>query len=560
MTARLAMVMALVLAAACGGASAVGPVRFRNQPVVWRVNDRNDVPKKPKEREYNRTLYHVDGYIVRRLTRMMEFQRARRAQNVNAVDEVPDSAWFTNRIGVREMTLDELRRGPNDGEGPEAHKPWTITGAKVGGLSIGFVMKDARGDKYLLKFDQKRGPEIETSADVIGQRLLWACGYNVPEDWVVYFRREELVIADDATKKDVFGDKEPMTAADLEAGLAKVDVGPDGTYRGLVSKYIDGIPIGPYSREGTRDDDPNDRIPHELRREVRGEYPIFAWLNHTDLQEDNTLDAWVEDPERPGVHYVVHYLIDFGKALGAMGKLNNWKWPGYTYRIDFEVALKSLLGLGVWPRPYDTIESPPIRGVGLFEVSKYDPGSWRPNSIYFPLLDKDRFDAFWGAKIIIRFSPDHIRTAVEQGRLTDPRAVDYLTEVLIARQRKTARYWFDRVAPLDRFEVEGEGESSRLCFDDLAIRYNLVDGGERTRYEVRTYDYEGSEIGAAIEATPAQGGRACVGPIARPSTRDGYSIMRIATRRGKTTLPRTQAHLAIDPATQRPRVIGLWRE
>ena len=33
-----------------------------------------------------------------------------RAMNVNTVDDVPDSSWFTNRIGVRDLPLDELVR------------------------------------------------------------------------------------------------------------------------------------------------------------------------------------------------------------------------------------------------------------------------------------------------------------------------------------------------------------------------------------------------------------------------------------------------------------------
>src|SRR5262245_13291748 len=38
-----------------------------------------------------------------------------RAQNVNTIDEVPDSSWFTNRIGTRALTIDEIVRGPNVG-------------------------------------------------------------------------------------------------------------------------------------------------------------------------------------------------------------------------------------------------------------------------------------------------------------------------------------------------------------------------------------------------------------------------------------------------------------
>jgi hypothetical protein len=36
-----------------------------------------------------------------------------RALNVNTLDEVPDSSWFTNRIGRREMPIAEVVKGPD---------------------------------------------------------------------------------------------------------------------------------------------------------------------------------------------------------------------------------------------------------------------------------------------------------------------------------------------------------------------------------------------------------------------------------------------------------------
>src|SRR3954468_6223784 len=36
-----------------------------------------------------------------------------RAVNVNTLDEVPDSSWFTNRIGRRPMPVSEILRGPD---------------------------------------------------------------------------------------------------------------------------------------------------------------------------------------------------------------------------------------------------------------------------------------------------------------------------------------------------------------------------------------------------------------------------------------------------------------
>jgi len=48
-----------------------------------------------------------------------------RAQNVNTVDEVPDSSWFTNRIGRRSMTAADIANGPNTTAGPAAGT-WTV--------------------------------------------------------------------------------------------------------------------------------------------------------------------------------------------------------------------------------------------------------------------------------------------------------------------------------------------------------------------------------------------------------------------------------------------------
>ncbi|MBA3451495.1 MAG: hypothetical protein H0T42_00195, partial [Deltaproteobacteria bacterium] len=291
---RCWLLITIVAATACA-APAAGTIRFVNQPPIWRVDDKRPLDRKPAEREYNRTLYQIDGFAVRRLTRAMDFPSTGRALDVNSLDEVPDSSWFTNRIGVREVSLDELRRGPNIDDSPFKHLPWTITGAKVGGLSLGFVIEDASKAKYLLKFDVRERPEMETAAHIIGHRLLYACGYNVPQDHVGYITREDLVLSPKATAKNPLGEKSPLTRENVDRGLETVFKTTDGRYRVMVSRFIEGTPIGPAAREGTRPDDPNDRIAHERRRTIRGQVPLFSWLNHTDIQEDNSLDSYVTE-------------------------------------------------------------------------------------------------------------------------------------------------------------------------------------------------------------------------------------------------------------------------
>jgi hypothetical protein len=40
------------------------------------------------------------------------------ALNINRLGEVPDSSWFTNRLGRHDMTIDEVVRGPSQVDGP----------------------------------------------------------------------------------------------------------------------------------------------------------------------------------------------------------------------------------------------------------------------------------------------------------------------------------------------------------------------------------------------------------------------------------------------------------
>jgi hypothetical protein len=557
-----ALALGLALPGCARPQGAVGRLRFANAAPVWKVHDRLPIAQ-PAEQGFAKVLYYFDQFFFRRLTNLMALRPAAHAANVNALDEVPDSTWFTNRIGVRELTVDEVRRGPNVDDGPDRSAPWVITGTKIGGSSVGLLMRDARGVKYILKFDLKGVPDMETAADVIVQRLFWAAGYNTPEDTIVFFPRDQLTLSPDAKVSDTFGNKRPMTERDLEAALARVDLGADGQYRGLASKFLGGRPVGGASNAGTREDDPNDRIPHEERRDLRGAFAIFSWVDHTDVKLDNSLDMYVEDPDEPANKFVVHYLLDFGKALGAMGWIERRPEDGFGYYLDFEYMLYAMPALGLWKRPWEDASGAPVRGVGRIESKWFDPGSWRPQYPWDPFTRSDRFDKFWGAKIVMRFSPAQIRAAVEQGRYEDPRATDYITQTLIERQRKIGRYWFTEVAPIDRVEVTRRDGGLELCFADLAAVYALEPDVADTRYLLEVYAYDGSALGELVRAQPGTardaGRTACATlPVPLPAARDGYAIVSIATQRPRRMLPPVDVHLARGPDGA-PRVIGIER-
>lgn len=544
----------LLFLASCASANpSVPDVRFANAPVVRVVNDRRNVPKPPEEVPFVRWLYHFDGQFHRRVTRALELPRPQRARGINALDEVPDSTWFTNRIGTRPVSPEEIAAAPGGVGSPEPYKPWTVISTKVGGVTVGFIIKDSRGKKFLLKFDPRGMPEAETANQVIVGKLFWAFGLNVTEDYVVYINKRDLVLAPDAVIKDSLGGERPLTQRELDRRLAMIEAAPDGTIRGLASAWLEGKPLGGHVSEGVRVDDPNDRIPHELRRDLRGLYALFSWLDHTDLHGANMLDLWVQDPENPNIHYVKHYWIDYGTALGFAAKKNSEPRLGYEWYLDYEKMLNNLLSFGAIKRPWEDRADQSLRGVGLYEVELYDPGSWVAASpVYLPIYVADRIDNFWASKIIMKFTREHIRAAVDAGQLSDPRAAEWLTNAIIARQRKTARYWFERVNPLDEFAIEGDA----LCFKDLSIAYAFA-SARSTSYRLERYDRAGKPLGPAWRFRANRDGVTCTQFDLAPDG-DGYTIFRYTTQRPGFS-GSTLVHVARAPKTGTPRVIGIYR-
>ncbi len=544
--------LAVVVIASCATTPSLPEVRFHNAEPAEVVNDRHDVPVQPAEREFVGYLYNLDGQFARRVTRALELNRHRRALGVNALDEVPTSTWFTNRIGVRDISPAELAAAPDGVGSPEQHRPWTIISTKVGGLTVGFIFEDARGERFLLKFDQRGYPEAETAAQVIVGKLMWGFGFNVTDDYVVYLRREDLRLSPKAVKKDTFGKERRLDWAEVDRQLALVEHRPDGSIRALASHWLAGKPIGGHAAEGVRPDDPNDRIPHELRRDLRGAYVLFSWLDHTDIHEGNLLDMWVDDPLHPGHHFVRHYWVDYGTALGVAALKNDEPRYGYEFYVGYTSIIRSLLTLGTVQRAWERRHEPYMRGIGMYETRLYDPGTWKSSTpSYVPIYAADRFDKFWAAKIIIRFTRDQIRAVVDAARLSDPYAAEWLVDALIARQRETAHYWFERVNPLDEFAITDH----TLCFKDLSIAH-AFEAARTTRYRVTAFTRRGQPLGTAV--VPAADGGVTCAKIAYAPDGDGYTIVKLDTHRPRFT-GTTFVHVARAPETNAPRVIGIWR-
>ena len=480
-----------------------------------RVDPDNLPIAKPKEVDLS-TLYDV----LENTFRHRPGANIPRAMNVNTLGEVPDSSWFTNRLGARSMSAEEIARGVAGGP-PDVERPLTVIAAKSGGITPGFTLRDARGSVYFVKLDPAAHPNLSTAADVIGSRFFHAFGYHVPRNDIAYVRREQLRIDPGARVTLPGGRKRAMTEADLDANLARAARLPDGRIRIVASLALSGEPLGPFQYHGTRGDDANDVFPHEHRRELRGLRVFAAWLNHDDSRSLNTQDMFVRGD---GGGYVRHHLIDFSSTLGSGSDAAREIAPqnlraGNEYVIELGPMLKSLFSLGLWERPWRRVEYPEHPGVGRIEADFFRPEAWRPeypNPAFERMQDED---AFWAAAIVHEFGDDAVRAAVATGDLGNAESERYLADTLIRRREKTVAHYFSRLNPLAAFRVE-----------DGALRFRNL-GEEAGLGRPSGYDVEWSVFDNAGGAhTPIETDAGARAPLRIPGRDAAYLAARIRTR------------------------------
>ena len=472
-TARGLWLVLLIAVLSTVGAQAREPLS--HDPVVWYAND--DQPTEvPLFAEPGLTPYAAESIFARPFSRFWHPGRfirrvgtgdaARPAGDVNTLGEVVNSTWFTNRIGLRPLNTNELAYGSGHGrpyrEGPDRSAPWTIIGAKTAGVTPGFRVKDARGDTWLLKFDPPTHPGMTIRSGVVANLIFHAAGYNTPVDRLVIFDRCDLVVGEGAQMKVGRVGKVDMTEANLDSVLASTGSIFDGRYHALASRYLDGVPLGPFDDQDTRADDPNDLIKHENRRELRGLRVFAGWLNHFDTKMHNSLDMYVG---KPGQGYVRHHLIDFASTLGAFGDQPVQRF-GYEFGFDVWPTASRALTLGFVEDTWVQLERPAgLDEVGLFDVATFEPQRWKPDLPHSAMASLTKEDGYWAAKIISAFTDDDLRVLVAQGHYQNPQAAEFLVKALAGRRDKIARFWFKEVTPLDFFLVV----DGQVDFTDLAV-------------------------------------------------------------------------------------------
>jgi len=422
-----------------------------------------------------------------------------RAVNVNTLDEVPDSSWFTNRIGAREMSIDELTRGSD--RDVRFGTAWTILRGKNHGFHPGFRAID-RSDKsetlYQLEVDPPGHPEMATGAEIVGTAFYHAFGYHTIDVYLAEIDPATLQISPEATIKDTNG-RRPFVRKDLDEVLKNAARLPNGRIRVSVERLTRGADMGRFEYHGTRNDDPNDIYPHEHRRELRGSRVFAAWLNHDDSRAVNTMVVRHIENRRAFLRY---YMVDFGSLLGSGTRFPNRMQSGHEYTLAKGPSLLTLLSFGLYVRPWLRLpdpETPP--SIGRFTAEGFDPRTWVAE---YPKAAFDNMrpdDAFWAARIVSRFSDDAIRAIVRKGKYSDPAAAEALAVALMRRRDRIAETWLTEINPIVNATLSAEGE---LRFENAAVVAGV--GGRTERYTLRWSQFDNAtdshtSVGDAVTTT-----------------------------------------------------------
>jgi len=261
----------------------------------------------------------------------------------------------------------------------------------------------------------------------------------------------------------------------------------------LVSRFASGTPLGNFRYYGTRPDDPNDIVPHEHRRELRGARVFGAWLNHDDSRGVNSLD-FLETAG--GRHFVRHYMFDFGSILGSGTVFAQRHRAGNEYIFEQKPGWLTLATLGLYTRPWLHIDYPPQpTSIGRIEGDAFDPAKWKPEYPNTAFDNMRADDAFWAARIVAKFTPEMIRAVVAKAKYSDPRATEYLVDVLLKRQKKVLTTWLTAVNPLVDFAIGRDGP--------LPVRNAAVDAGVAT--PATSYTVQWARLDNATGVTTAAG-------------------------------------------------------
>ena len=486
---RLLLALTLVAIAALTWTVSAQSRRFFPDDPIWREPVTQDV-KNAKRYEPDLAFQTIENLFWRPGDREI----GQRAKNINTVDEVPDSAFFVNRAGRVPLTPALVARAANTSAGPAAG-PWTVVSAKSDGVTPGFTIRDPANQLWFVKFDPPGWRAMATGSEIVAAKLFWAAGYHTAEYHIAQLKPANLVIGKDTRITPPGEMARGMQRSDVTWLLSRADRDADGSSRVILSKATPGRPVGRITFHGTRADDPNDVVPHEHRRELRGYFVFAAWLNHVDAKGINSLSSLVTENGRS---FIRHYLLDFGSALGSAAVGPREGWEGYEALVEQpgEIGARVLsLGFKIpkW-RTQDYFESPAIGRLPR-DHSEWDPQSWWPHITNAAFRHMRSDDTFWAATKIAAISDDMIKAAVTEAKFDNPAAEAFLAKAISDRRLRILQAFLPKVNPLVDLAIT----DGRLTFRNLAVEAAVAD--RVPGYSALWYTFDNAGDKATLVAT-----------------------------------------------------------
>ncbi len=291
------------------------------------------------------------------------------AWNIDPDGRVPPGSFWQPR-SRRDLEPAALARGW--GAGPPREPLELLKPKRRRDGRVALLMRDADGRRFLVKPDAPEYPELGSTAALVGARVMWALGYNVPETYIVRI---------------------------ANTGLADLD-----GRRAAAVAFLDNV-RGHWHFDWFR-----------YRRELRALRLASAWINDVDRVGSNTLV--VADGE-----VLRYYLIDFDSCLGSWQGRPKEPWRGYRYEWT------------PWLSPQGHPQLEPISPALGRWAADFDPWRWRPQVPNNAFDHMTREDAAWIARQIARLDEPRLRAIISAARLSRPADAERLLEILMRRRQ-----------------------------------------------------------------------------------------------------------------------------
>ena len=367
-------------------------------------------------------------------------RRTRARGNINTIDEVPDSSWFTNRIGARPLPVEELLRGPNlgraAGRGALDRHPREVAGVR----RRASPRRDANGETWFLSFDPPSNPEGATGAMAVANEIFWALGYNQVETFITTVDPAQIDIDPAATMRRPSGERTPLTRDDLDEVFERARRKPGRHYRAAAG--------APAAGQGPR------RLPlrgHAARRPQRHR-PARASSRAARAARVRRVDEPDRHEGRQHARHAGHrkrprhrQALPAGRRLDVRHRRQRPARVGRGLRVFLpgRRVAQAAVHVRLGPEPVaDGAIITEYPSIGRFEGDKFDPLTWKPHAPTAAYLEMRADDAFWAARRVMAFDDEMIRAVVKTGEYSDPAAE------AVSRRRADQAPRQDRRAPI----------------------------------------------------------------------------------------------------------------